>query len=344
VDLLFTVKGSDGNLVPHLNEPNCAVRDDNVPQTFKSFVAENNEPLNLGILLDTSMSQDSWLPMEQDAGGQFIRQVLRRTDQAFLLSFDVNVDLLQDYTNDAESLIHALKQAEINQGGGMPTIRNIPGIPPVVPNRPKADPAPVPIPNPRGTLFYDALYQAADEKMNQASGRKALIVLTDGDDQGSSFTSQDAVSAAERNNIPVYVIWVGSQACFAPRDRKKQPVPRLPLPGQPDPPTQKWLGNESGDCDATHWDNSACPGFHVAQCIAERTGGGFLVPQNGKQLDQAFQRIQDELRSQYWASYTPSDTQADGHFHKLEMQCHADNGQSLKVQIRRGYFAASKDR
>ena len=67
VDVFFTVKGSDGNMVPHLNQQNCSVRDDKVPQTFKSFVAENNEPLNLGILVDTSMSQISWLPMEQGA-------------------------------------------------------------------------------------------------------------------------------------------------------------------------------------------------------------------------------------------------------------------------------------
>jgi VWFA-related protein len=341
VDVFFTVKGSDGNLVPHLNQQNCSVRDDKVPQTFKSFVAENNEPLNLGILVDTSMSQNLWLPMEQDSGSQFIRQVLRRKDQAFLISFDVNVDLLQDYANSPEVLIHALNKAEINEGGGAPIIKDTPGIPPLIRSKPEVDPGPIPISKLRGTLFYDAIYQAANEKMNQETGRKAMIVLTDGDDQGSSFTSQDAIAAAEKNNIPVFVIWVGSPDCFALKDHRKHQEPKLPLPGQSDPPTQKLLADGSDECDAAHWEMTTCPGFHSAECIAEHTGGRFIVPQNSKQLERAFQDIQDELRSQYWASYVPSDIKADGHFHKIEIQCHRDDGENLKVQVRRGYYAPS---
>ena len=86
---------------------------------------------------------------------------------------------------------------------------------------------------------------------------------------------------------------------------------------------------------------TTCPGFHAAECIAEHTGGGFIVPQNSKQLERAFQDIQDELRSQYWASYVPSEIKADGHFHKIEIQCRRDDGQNLKVQVRRGYYAPS---
>jgi len=253
----------------------------------------------------------------------------------------VNVDLLQDYTNRPESLIHALNKAEINEGGGSPTIRDTPGIPPLIRSRPKVDPGPAPIPNPRGTLFYDAIYQAANEKMNQETGRKSMIVLTDGDDQGSSFTSQDAIAAAEKNNISVFVIWLGSPDCFVLKDHKKHWEPKLPLPGQSDPPTQKFLADGSAECDAAHWDMTTCPGFHAAECIAEHTGGGFIVPQNSKQLERAFQDIQDELRSQYWASYVPSEIKADGHFHKIEIQCRRDDGQNLKVQVRRGYYAPS---
>jgi VWFA-related protein len=344
VDVFFTVKGSDGSLVPHLNRQNCSVRDDNVPQTFKSFVAENNEPLDLGILIDTSMSQISWLPMEQDAGSQFIQQALRRRDQAFLISFDVNVDLLQDYTNRPESLIRALNKAEINEGGGAPTIKDTPGIPPLIRSKPKIDPGPSPIPNPRGTLFYDAIYQASNKKMNQETGRKAMIVLTDGDDQGSSFTSRDAVAETEKNNIPVFVIWSGSQECFALKDHKKHWEPKVPLQGQPGPPTQKLQAGGSDECNAAQWAMTACPGYHAAECIAEHTGGRFIVPQNSKQLERAFQNIQDELRSQYWASYTPSDIKADGRFHKIEIQCHRDDGQNLKVQVRRGYYAPSAEK
>jgi len=77
VDVFFTVKDKNGNLVPHLNKNDCTVLEDKQPQTFKSFVAENNLPLTLGILLDTSGSQQNVLPLEQDAGAQFLERVLK---------------------------------------------------------------------------------------------------------------------------------------------------------------------------------------------------------------------------------------------------------------------------
>src|ERR1700728_20468 len=118
VDLFFTVKDKNGNLVPHLNKDLCGVDEDKVPQTLKSFVAETNQPLTLGILLDTSGSQQRVLPLEQDAGSHFLEQVLRSKDEAFVLSFDVNVDLLQDFTNSAHMLARAMGKAEINTAGG----------------------------------------------------------------------------------------------------------------------------------------------------------------------------------------------------------------------------------
>ncbi len=96
----------------------CTVTEDKAPQTLKSFVAETNQPLTLGILLDTSGSQQRVLPLEQEAGSQFLEQVLRKKDEAFLVSFDVNVDLLQDFTNSPRMLARAMDKAEINTAGG----------------------------------------------------------------------------------------------------------------------------------------------------------------------------------------------------------------------------------
>src|SRR5208282_6767653 len=95
VDLFFTVRDKNGEIVPHLTTNECTVTEDKVPQTFKSFTAETNQPLTLGILLDTSYSQSRLLPLEQQAAGEFFKEVLRQKDEAFLASFDVNVDLLQ---------------------------------------------------------------------------------------------------------------------------------------------------------------------------------------------------------------------------------------------------------
>ena len=114
VDLFFTVKDKNGNLVPHLTQSDCAVQEDKVPQKLKSFTAETDLPLTLGILLDTSGSQQRVLPLEQDAASQFLQRVMRSKDEAFAVNFDVNVDLLQDFTNSPRLLAHALEKAQIN--------------------------------------------------------------------------------------------------------------------------------------------------------------------------------------------------------------------------------------
>ena len=101
VNLYFTVKDKSGTLVPHLTKENCSVDEDKTAQTLKHFVAETNQPLTLGILIDTSGSQQRVLPLEKEFGAQFLNRILRKTDQAFVANFDVNVDLLQDFSNSS---------------------------------------------------------------------------------------------------------------------------------------------------------------------------------------------------------------------------------------------------
>ena len=208
VDLFFTVKDKNGNLVPHLNQQNCTVEENKEPQTLKTFVAETNEPLTLGILLDTSGSQQRLLPMEVDAASQFIQQVLRSKDEAFAANFDVNVDLLQDYTNSPRLLTHALSKAQINTAGGNGS--GIPGL--------GGGTVPT-VGDPKGTMLYDAIYLAANEKMNQETGRKAIIILTDGEDEGSREKIGDAIAAANRNNVIIYVILCADRPCTGARAR-----------------------------------------------------------------------------------------------------------------------------
>jgi VWFA-related protein len=292
VDLFFTVKDKSGNLVPHLTQNDCSVLEDKVPQTLKHFVAETNQALTLGILLDTSGSQERVLPLEQQAGSQFLEQVLRKKDEAFLVSFDVNIDLLQDYTNSPHLLAHAMDKAEINTAGGNGS--GVPGL----------GGGPVPVHGtPKGTLLYDAIYMAANQKMNQEAGRKAMIILTDGDDQGSDHKIGDAIAAAQRNNIIVYIILIA---------------------------------------DTNFYDNFGFGygGYSAAKRISDETGGRLInVGNNGKKLEAAFQQIQDELRTQYVATYTPTNTKQDGTFRHISVEC----GEGMKVQVRKGYFAPSPD-
>ena len=290
VDVFFTVKDKAGNLVPHLTKDDCTVSEDKAPQTLKSFVAETHQPLTLGILLDTSGSQQRVLPLEQDVGSQFLERVLKPKDEAFLLSFDVNVDLLQDFTNSPRLLSRAMSKAEINTAGG----NGAAGIP-------GAGGGTIPtIGTPKGTLLYDAVYLAANEKMNQETGRKAMILLTDGEDQGSRTKINEAIAAAQKSNVMVYVILIADAQASMSR---------------------AW----------------ATSGYSAMKKMTEETGGRLInVGNNGKKLEAAFQQIEDELRTQYVASYTPSNTKLDGAFRRLSVECRGDG---MKVQVRKGYFA-----
>ena len=114
----FSVRDKHNGLVSTLTKQDCTILEDKVPQTIKNWGAETDQPLTLGILLDTSGSQQNVLPLEQETGGAFLKRVLRSKDEAFLVSFDVDVDLLQDFTNSASQLSRAMNKAEINTAGG----------------------------------------------------------------------------------------------------------------------------------------------------------------------------------------------------------------------------------
>src|SRR5512142_2304516 len=118
VQLFFNVKDKHGALIPNLTKDDFEIAEDGKPQTIKYFTAESNLPLTLGILIDSSGSQQRVLDMEKEVGGQFLNEILRPKDLAFVISFDVNVELLQDYTNDARELRTAMDRAKINSGGG----------------------------------------------------------------------------------------------------------------------------------------------------------------------------------------------------------------------------------
>lgn len=288
VDVFFTARDKHGELVPHLTRNDCSVAEDKAPQTFKSFAAETDLPLTLGILLDTSGSQQEVLPLEQQAGAEFLRDVLRSKDEAFLASFDVNIDLLQDFTNSPREIADAMNKAQINTAGGNGS--GLPGL--------GGGPVPT-VGDPKGTLLYDAIYQSATQKLSEQTGRKALIILTDGQDEGSTHKIGEAVSAAERSNVMVYVILIAD--------------------------VRGYIGSGMGYY-----------GYSAAKQLAEQTGGRVInVGSNGKKLAAAFQEISDELRSEYLATYTPSNTKLDGTFRHISVNC----GDAIKIQTRKGYYA-----
>jgi VWFA-related protein len=285
VDIYFSARDNHGFLAG-LRKDDCQLFEDKAPQTIKNLTQEKNLPLTIGILLDTSGSQTNVLPMEKDSGSRFLKEVVTPKDEAFLISFDVNVDLLADFTNSPREIERAMQKATINTASSSAGVPGIGG-------------GPFPTSNPRGTLLYDAVYLAAHDKLMSQTGRKILVLLTDGGDQGSQETLKSASEAAQKANTIVYVILLA------------------------DHPFYGGFGGINN-------------GAAQMQQLTEQTGGRVInVGHDGRKLEDALDQIQDELRTQYLASYTPANKEADGKFRKVELDC----GKGVKVQARKGYYA-----
>jgi VWFA-related protein len=271
VQLFFNVKDKKGTLIPNLTKDAFQILEDGKAQTIKYFAAESNLPLTLGILIDSSGSQARVLDMEKQVGGDFLTQILRDKDLAFVISFDVDVDLLQDFTNSVHSLKAALNSAKINTGGGGGT--GIPGLGGgTIPTQG----------TPRGTLLYDAVYLAAHDELSQQVGRKAMILLTDGEDQGSRLKIRDAIEAAQKADTIVYVLLCADRGFYG-------------------------FGGYSGDREMRK--------------LTEETGGRVIeVGNKFEKLKQGFDQIANELRSQYNIGYTPTNSKLDGTFRKVQIQ------------------------
>jgi VWFA-related protein len=272
VQLFFNVKDKKGGLIPNLTKDDFEILEDGKPQTIKYFAAESNLPLTLGILIDSSGSQMRVLDMEKQVGGEFLAQTLRDKDLAFVIGFDVNVDLLQDFTGDVHALKRGLNAARINTGGGGGS--GIPGL--------GGGPVPTGGNGPKGTLLYDAVYLASHDELAQQVGRKAMILLTDGEDQGSQLRIKDAIEAAQKSDSIVYVLLCADRGFYG-------------------------FSGYSGDSEMKK--------------LTSETGGRVIeVGNKFDKLKEAFNQISNELRSQYNIGYTSTNSTLDGTFRKVQIQ------------------------
>lgn len=196
VNVLVTVKDKHGALIPNLTKDHFELFEEGKPQTIKYFSTQNDVPITLGLLIDSSKSMERTLPEEKVVASGFLQKVLTNRDLAFVISFDISVDLLQDLTGDIHSLRSGLDKARINT--------NTVGMSPM------GGPGPVPTGGGqnKGTLLFDAVYLAADEVLSKQVGRKAMIILTDGDDVGSKLRLKDSIEAAQRADTVAYVLLI----------------------------------------------------------------------------------------------------------------------------------------
>jgi VWFA-related protein len=277
VNLFVTVRDKNKRIVTDMKEDDFKVAEDGQDQKVAFFSKEMALPITLGLLLDTSGSEQFMLGAIQDAGGRFLRRVLRKGDEAMIISFDTDVDLLSDFTDDRGLLERAISKARINTPGG---------------GYAGGNPGPIGNANTPGTTLYDAIYLACGDKLNGEAGRKAIVIVTDAQDEGSKVRLEEAIESAQRTDTVIHVLLVAD--------------PRF--------------GGNAG----------------VAHRLTDETGGRLIVVSSEKKLEEAFDQISEELRSQYTLGYYPTNSQKDGKFRKI----HVDTANhEYKVLTRKGYYA-----
>ncbi|MEO8595681.1 MAG: VWA domain-containing protein [Candidatus Solibacter sp.] len=283
VSILASVRDKKGALIPSLQKEDFTVLEDGKPQTIKYFTKETDLPLTIGLLVDVSGSQRNLIDIERNAATQFFREVLRKKDLAFLISFGEETELLQDYTSSGKLLSEGL--GELRPSSGVSGIH----------------PGPVPTAGgPRGTVLYDAIYLAANEKLKGEVGRKVIVVITDGVDMGSRMSRNQAIEAAQKSDAVIYSINYSDSSAYGPFG----------------------MGGGGGEGELRK--------------MSEETGGRVYKVDRRHTLDQVFKELQDEMRSQYSIAYTPTNDLGDGGYRHLEIKL---ANKDMKAQARKGYYA-----
>ncbi|MCU1325380.1 MAG: von Willebrand factor, type [Bryobacterales bacterium] len=282
VNVYCAVRNKQNAIITNLTKDDFDLLEDGAKQTVKYFTRETDMPLTLGLLVDVSGSQINLIEQERRAGGQFFASVLKNKDMAFLISFGAESELLQDLTGTPRLLQDGLRRLRPNTG--------VTGI----------HPGPVPtMSKQRGTVLYDAVYVAAKDMLSKEVGRKALIIISDGEDFGSTESERSAIEAAQKSDAIIYGILYADRQMYGS------------------------IG-------------MGFSGAGVLKHMAEETGGHMFEVSRKTTLESVFDQIQQEMRSQYLIGYTPTNGKRDGGYRKIELR---PRDKDLKVQVRKGYYA-----
>jgi Ca-activated chloride channel family protein len=288
-NVLLSALDKNRRFVTTLRAEDLRLLEDGVPQQISSFERETNAPLSLALLVDTSASQEKVMKDEQEAAGAFVRSVLRpQKDTAAVVSFTGLTRLDQLSTSDTSQLLAAINSLKVRYTEDSPECND--------------DNAPEEVQLRCRTGVWDSVVVAIQQVLSKTpeSTRRAVILLSDGDDTSSRIRIYQAVEYAVRNNTVVYSIGI--------RDKN------FPF------------GEMRRD---------------FLKDLSEQTGGRAFFPKTADDLAAAFAQIEQELRSQYLISYTPSNRARDGSFRKLQIEITnpALRKQNLRLLYRQGYYA-----
>ena len=321
VSVLATVRDKHGKIISNLTKDDFQLDEDGRPQTINYFAHESDLPLRLGLLVDTSLSQRRVLDQERIASYSFLDKLLRQDkDLAFVIHFDREVELLQDFTPSRPQLQAALQKLSTPQfdggsgstsggggggnggGGGGGRSRGSHG---------------------GGTLLYDAIFLASDELMSKQQGRKALIILSDGVDHGSRETMAEAIATAQRSDTIIYSI------LFADEEENYSR------------PGGFGMGGHGGGMGGGRGGGRYPPqeqrpdGKKILEQISKETGGRMFKVTKKETVDAIYAEIEEDLRNQYSLAYTPDKGNTVG-YHKIHLA--VGKQKDLVVQARDGYY------
>jgi len=344
--LPVTVIDKHGALVTNLTAKDFTLTEDGRPQVIKSFTTQSNLPFRLGLLVDTSRSVYSAIENERKAAEKFIDLMLpadpkaaARGDQAFLIHFDREVELLEDFTNSRDKLDHEIDAMT-------PTSRehNSQGPESSGDDRGSGDRGGSS--HGGGTQLYDAIYLASDELMKPKDGRKALVVFSDGVDSGSKETLNDAIDAADRAGVEVFTIYFkggeehGENGFPGGGHHGGMGGGGYPGGGYPGG-GGGWPGGGGGGRHPGGNNAPQLDGKKIMQEIASRTGGQFFEAKKKDNLEDIYGLIAGALRQQYLLTYTPDQVDTEGDFHKIALKT---GNADLTVITREGYYPPSSDK
>jgi VWFA-related protein len=328
VQLAVTVRDKKGTLVPTVDKNNFAVTEDGRPQIIQTLTRDPNQPWELGLLIDTARPVGAALEEVRKASGEFLDAMLAAgsPNQAFLIHFDRQVELLEDLTASRDKLhqelddLSATRERHEDAEGPETT----------------GDDRQRPSHNRNASQLYDAIFLACDELMKNQQGRKAIVVFSDGIDNGSKDTLNDAVDAADRANVGIYTVYTKGQQeennVGFPRDNRRGGI-GYPGGGGGYPGGG---GGYPGGGGQRREPKPIVDGRKIMEEIARRTGGHAYDAKKREDLEPIFKLVSEELQGQYVLTYTPDKPDSEGGFHKVVVK--ADKG-DLQITTREGYYA-----
>ncbi len=348
VNVLATVRDKQGRIVNDLTQNDFTLQEDGRPQAVKYFSRQTDLPLTLGLLVDTSESMRNVLTEERSASAAFLDDMVREDkDKAFLIHFDFDVELLQDLTNSRAKLRQALDEL---RPGDMPGLRRRDDPPDPNRNPPNRDPndqrggrGPRGHGSGGGTALYDAVFLAADELLKKQPGRKAVVLLTDGEDRGSKLSLASAIEAAQRADTVVYAIY------FKDKEEDRRPSYGPPGGGRGGGGGRRggpggWPGGGGGGRGGRGGGGGRSPqpehrehvdGKKILEQLTRETGGRMFEFGKKQSVAEIYGRIQEELRNQYNIGYTSDKPADDGGYRKIAL---ATRRKDQVVQARDGYY------